>query len=49
MAKMNVKLPEKLIDALEQIRNKPYSVLILDEIEKAHKSVINFFLNILDI
>ena len=33
---------------LEQIRNKPYSVLILDEIEKAHKSVINFFLNILD-
>lgn len=33
---------------LEQIRNKPYSVLILDEIEKAHKSVINLFLNILD-
>ena len=33
---------------LEEIRNKPYSVLILDEIEKAHKSVINFFLNILD-
>ena len=33
---------------LEQIRNKPYSVLILDEIEKANKSVINFFLNILD-
>lgn len=35
-------------NVLEQIRNKPYSVLILDEIEKAHKSVINFFLNILD-
>ena len=33
---------------LEQIRNKPYSVLILDEIEKAHKSILNFFLNILD-
>ena len=33
---------------LEEIRNKPYSVLILDEIEKAHKSVLNFFLNILD-
>jgi ATP-dependent Clp protease ATP-binding subunit ClpA len=32
----------------EEIRNKPYSVLILDEIEKAHKSIINFFLNILD-
>lgn len=33
---------------LEEIRNKPYSVLILDEIEKADKSVHNFFLNILD-
>lgn len=33
---------------LEEIINKPYSVLILDEIEKAHKSVLNFFLNILD-
>ena len=33
---------------LEEIRNKPYSVLILDEIEKAPKSIINFFLNILD-
>lgn len=33
---------------LEEIRNKPYSVLILDEIEKTHKSVLNFFLNILD-
>ena len=33
---------------LEEIRNKPYSVLILDEIEKAHKSVLSFFLNILD-
>ena len=35
-------------NVLEEIRNKPYSVLILDEIEKAHKSVLNFFLNILD-
>ena len=35
-------------NVLEEIRNKPYSVLILDEIEKAHKSVIHFFLNILD-
>lgn len=35
-------------NVLEEIRNKPYSVLILDEIEKAHKSIINFFLNILD-
>ena len=33
---------------LEDIRNYPYSVLILDEIDKAHPAVINFFLNILD-
>ena len=33
---------------LEQIRNKPYSVLILDEIEKAHRNIINLFLQVLD-
>lgn len=33
---------------LEEIRNKPYSVLILDEIEKAHQSVLNLFLQVLD-
>ncbi len=33
---------------LEQIRDNPYSVLILDEIEKAHPSILNFFLNVLD-
>ena len=33
---------------LEEIRNKPYSVLILDEIEKANTSVINLFYQILD-
>ena len=33
---------------LEDIRNKPYSVLILDEIEKAHTSIINLFLQVLD-
>ena len=33
---------------LEEIRNHPYSVLILDEIEKAHPTIINYFLNILD-
>ena len=32
----------------EEIRNKPYSVLILDEIEKAHTNIINLFLQILD-
>lgn len=33
---------------LETIKNKPYSVLILDEIEKAHPNVINLFLQILE-
>lgn len=33
---------------LEEIKNKPYSLLILDEIDKAHSSVINLFLNVLD-
>ena len=33
---------------IEKIRNNPYSILLLDEIEKAHSDVINLFLSILD-
>ncbi|MBE6149188.1 MAG: ATP-dependent Clp protease ATP-binding subunit [Firmicutes bacterium] len=33
---------------LENIRNNPFSVLILDEIEKAHPSIISLFFQILD-
>lgn len=33
---------------LEEIKNKPHSVLILDEIERAHPNVINLFLQVLD-
>ena len=33
---------------VEEIKNKPYSVILVDEIEKAHPSVINLFLQILD-
>ena len=32
----------------EAIRRKPYSVVLLDEIEKAHKNVFNILLQILD-
>jgi ATP-dependent Clp protease ATP-binding subunit ClpC len=32
----------------EKVRNKPYSVILFDEVEKAHKSVMNIFLQILD-
>lgn len=35
-------------NVLEEIRNKPYSVLILDEIEKAHTNIINLFFQVLD-
>lgn len=35
-------------NVLEQVKNKPYSVLILDEIEKAHGDIINLFLQVLD-
>ena len=31
---------------LEEIKNKPHSVLILDEIEKAHPNIINLFFKI---
>lgn len=33
---------------LDFIKNRPYCVVILDEIEKAHRDVINLFLQILD-
>lgn len=32
----------------EKIRRRPYSVLLFDEIEKAHKDVLNLFLQIMD-
>ena len=32
----------------EQVRRKPYSVILFDEIEKAHPEVFNIFLQILD-
>ena len=32
----------------EQVRRKPYSVLLFDEIEKAHPDVLNILLQILD-
>jgi ATP-dependent Clp protease ATP-binding subunit ClpC len=33
---------------LEEIKSKPYSVLLVDEVEKAHPSIINLFYQILD-
>lgn len=32
----------------EAVRNKPYSIVLLDEIEKAHKDVYNVLLQVLD-
>jgi ATP-dependent Clp protease ATP-binding subunit ClpB len=31
-----------------QVRNKPYSVILFDEVEKAHPDVFNLFLQVLD-
>jgi len=33
---------------LNKIKNKPYSVILLDEIEKAHPEIVNVFLQMLD-
>lgn len=33
---------------VNRIRQKPYSVVLFDEIEKAHKSVFDIFLNVMD-
>jgi ATP-dependent Clp protease ATP-binding subunit ClpC len=33
---------------LNKIKNKPYSVILLDEIEKAHPEIFNVFLQLLD-
>ena len=35
-------------NVLEQVRNNPFSIILLDEIEKAGRDVINLFLQILD-
>ena len=32
----------------EKVRRKPYSVILLDEIEKAHPDVFNMLLQILE-
>lgn len=33
---------------LEEVRNNPHAIILLDEIEKAHPTVLNLFLQILD-
>lgn len=35
-------------NVLEEVRNKPYSVILLDEIEKAHPDILNLFLQVLE-
>ena len=39
---------EKAGQLTEQVRHNPYSLILLDEIEKAHPDVLNLFLQILD-
>ena len=33
---------------VDEVRKKPHSIILLDEIEKAHKDVLNIFLNVFD-
>ena len=35
-------------NVLEEVKNKPFSVILLDEIEKAHTDVLNLFFQILE-
>ncbi len=35
-------------DFLNRVKNKPYSVILLDEIEKAHSDIFNIFLQMFD-
>lgn len=40
---------ERLIDLMAQeVRQKPYSLLLVDEIEKSHEKILHLFLQILD-
>lgn len=39
---------DEKIATLEKIRKRPYSVVLLDEIEKAHQDVLSLFLQIFD-
>src|SRR5699024_1136068 len=32
----------------EQVRRRPYSLILVDEVEKAHPDVLNLFLQIMD-
>ena len=38
----------KVVNLTEAVRRKPYSVVLLDEIEKAHPDVFNIFLQIME-
>ncbi len=39
---------KKVVCLTEAVRRKPYSVVLFDEVEKAHPDVFNIFLQVLD-
>jgi ATP-dependent Clp protease ATP-binding subunit ClpA len=40
---------DRLLEQLtEAVRRQPYTLILLDEVEKAHKKIINLFLSVLD-
>jgi ATP-dependent Clp protease ATP-binding subunit ClpC len=38
---------KKVVSLLKKFRRKPYSIILLDEIEKAHPDVFNMLLQVL--
>lgn len=41
-------LQQNKISLIDRIKNNPYSVVLFDEIEKAHPNILNLFLQLLD-
>ncbi len=39
---------KKVVSLQKRVRRKPYSVILLDEIEKAHPDIYNILLQVLD-
>ncbi len=44
----NSEMGQTAITFLDQVKNDPYAVVLLDEIEKAHPQVLDLFLQVLD-
>jgi ATP-dependent Clp protease ATP-binding subunit ClpB len=48
LARLRVRRPREGGQLTEAVRRRPYSVILLDEVEKAHPDVINVLLQVMD-